>query len=94
MARLAQRGRCASSHASETQPGSRGRKAPPAVGVLSVVVRPLAALHVCLLVSLMQFQCCKGPRRAFVQCNVCAPTASAVGYHCSFCARPTQCMLM
>ena len=67
----AQRGRRAGSHASETQPGSRGRKAPPGVGVVSVVVWRTAALHLCLLLSLMHLQCCEGPRRAIVRCSVC-----------------------
>ena len=33
------RGRRAGSQASEDEPGSRGRKAPPGVGVVSLVVR-------------------------------------------------------
>ena len=35
----AQRGRRAGSQAREDEPGSRGRKAPPGVGVVSLVVR-------------------------------------------------------
>ena len=60
--RLGQRGRDTGSHVSETHCGSRGRKALPGVGVLSVVVWPLAALHVCLLMGLMLLQCCEGVR--------------------------------
>ena len=66
----AQHGRRAGSHAREREPGSRGRKAPPGVGVVSVVVRQLAALQLWLLPSLMPMQCCVGLRRAILQCIV------------------------
>ena len=51
--------------------GPGGRKAPPGVGVVSVVVRQLAALHSRLLPCLMHLQTCVGPRRAILQCIVC-----------------------
>ena len=73
----AQRGRRAGSQASEKEPGSRGRKAPPGLGVVSVVVSQLAPLHVPLLPCLVLLQSCVGPRRAMLQCIVCASSVVA-----------------
>ena len=67
----AQSGRRAGSPARESEPGSRGRKAPPGVGVVWFVVSQLGALHVTLQPCLMQLECRVGPRRAMLQCSVC-----------------------